>query len=392
MKRFRLFTCCLVAALVAGFWAAPMTADEGHGETPAFVDENGDGLPDNPNAQDMMGASGPGLHGVFIDEDADGVNDLSQDADSDGIPNGLDSDYLTAKGIAVGRGWMGHSFVDEDGDGVNDLSQDADGDGIPNGIDVDYTLPEGATQQAFGGRGMMGGFRGFIDEDGDGVNDLSQDADGDGLLNGMDPDYTAPGGVQAGRFHGQGMMGGVGFVDEDGDGINDLMLDMDHDGIPNGMDADYALPEGVSRGRFGGGHGMGHFNGFVDEDNNGISDLMQDADEDGILNGMDEDYVLPAGVTPGSDGMHGPGGMHGGGGMGGQMQAPGNGANVTPPTDASDMAQRTTDGAAVGPNNGTGSTGMKNQGGMGRGRGMMGQGGQSSGQGQAEEQEKQKGN
>ncbi len=33
------------------------------------------------------------------------------------------------------------SFVDEDGDGINDLMQDADGDGIPNGKDPDWTCP-----------------------------------------------------------------------------------------------------------------------------------------------------------------------------------------------------------------------------------------------------------
>ncbi|MFT5367727.1 MAG: hypothetical protein ACI8V2_002688 [Candidatus Latescibacterota bacterium] len=286
MKRSKLFTCCLATALIAGFWIAPTVADEGDDQMPAFVDENGDGLPDNATAQDMTGAWGPGLHNVFIDEDSDGVNDLSQDADGDGIANGLDSDYLTQKGIALGRGWMGHSFVDEDGDG-----------------------------------------------------------------------------------------------------INDLMLDMDHDGILNGMDADYTLPEGVNRGQFGGGHGMGYFNGFLDEDKDGVNDLMQDADADGILNGVDEDYVLPEGVT------HQPGGMHGRGGMGGQMLAPGTGANVTPPTDTSDLAQRTTDGTVVGPSNATGTAGMQNQGQMGGGRGgMMGQGGQSRGVVQEEEEAKKTGN
>ena len=34
-------------------------------------------------------------------------------------------------------------FVDEDGDGFNDLAPDADGDGIPNGLDPDYVRPEG---------------------------------------------------------------------------------------------------------------------------------------------------------------------------------------------------------------------------------------------------------
>ncbi len=33
-------------------------------------------------------------------------------------------------------------FLDEDGDGFNDLAPDADGDGIPNGLDPDYVRPE----------------------------------------------------------------------------------------------------------------------------------------------------------------------------------------------------------------------------------------------------------
>ena len=36
-------------------------------------------------------------------------------------------------------------FVDEDGDGFNDLAPDADGDGIPNGLDPDYVKPEDGT-------------------------------------------------------------------------------------------------------------------------------------------------------------------------------------------------------------------------------------------------------
>ncbi len=36
-------------------------------------------------------------------------------------------------------------FVDENGDGFNDLAPDADGDGIPNGLDPDYVKPEDGT-------------------------------------------------------------------------------------------------------------------------------------------------------------------------------------------------------------------------------------------------------
>jgi hypothetical protein len=37
------------------------------------------------------------------------------------------------------------SFIDENGDGINDLAKDADGDGIPNGQDPDWTKPEDGT-------------------------------------------------------------------------------------------------------------------------------------------------------------------------------------------------------------------------------------------------------
>ncbi len=36
-------------------------------------------------------------------------------------------------------------FIDEDGDGFNDLAPDHDGDGIPNGLDPDYVRPEDGT-------------------------------------------------------------------------------------------------------------------------------------------------------------------------------------------------------------------------------------------------------
>ena len=56
----------------------------------------------------------------------------------------------------------GDMFVDENGDGYNDNAPDADGDGIPNGLDPDYT---GSKVRA----GNSGGC--FVDVDGDGIND-----------------------------------------------------------------------------------------------------------------------------------------------------------------------------------------------------------------------------
>lgn len=54
----------------------------------------------------------------------------------------------------------GRRFVDENGDGYNDNAPDADGDGIPNGLDPDYDGPK-----------LGKGNKGFVDLDGDGIND-----------------------------------------------------------------------------------------------------------------------------------------------------------------------------------------------------------------------------
>ena len=50
----------------------------------------------------------------------------------------------------------GTGFVDLDGDGYNDNAPDHDGDGIPNGLDPDYEKKSK---------------NGFVDLDGDGIND-----------------------------------------------------------------------------------------------------------------------------------------------------------------------------------------------------------------------------
>jgi len=59
----------------------------------------------------------------------------------------------------------GPGFVDENGDGYNDNAPDADGDGIPNGLDPDYDGPKNR---------MGKGTKGFVDLNGDGINDNIQ--------------------------------------------------------------------------------------------------------------------------------------------------------------------------------------------------------------------------
>ncbi len=66
-----------------------------------------------------------------------------QDVDDDGIPNCLDPDYVPGNPEGVGHGW-----VDSDGDGINDRQQDDDGDGILNCQDPDSGLFSGSKKMA----------------------------------------------------------------------------------------------------------------------------------------------------------------------------------------------------------------------------------------------------
>jgi len=93
------------------------------------------------------------------------------------------------------NGNHGNQFVDENGDGYNDNAPDHDGDGIPNGQDPDWVKPADGSGSKFGlNRGPKAGSPGsrFVDEDGDGICDNFQDADGDGVPNYKDPDWVKP--------------------------------------------------------------------------------------------------------------------------------------------------------------------------------------------------------
>ena len=97
------------------------------------------------------------------------------------------SNYTYAQDTGDNSNTHGSGFVDENGDGFNDNAPDADGDGIPNGMDEDYT-----GSKMHNNHGKSHGSHGFVDQDGDGINDNAMDDDGDGIPNGQDPDYVRP--------------------------------------------------------------------------------------------------------------------------------------------------------------------------------------------------------
>lgn len=182
------------------------------------IDDDDDGLPDylelnNPAAladQDGDGIPNwadptPGAPIVWVDNNVDGSNDWF-DPSADADNDGIPNFYDT--------NFPG--YIDTNGDGVND-NMDKDKDGIPNNLDLDSDndgIPD--TAESFG-----------VDANGDGRIDNYSDSDADGLSQNVDA--SGPG---ANFIYGSGL--GLGALDTDGDGIpNYLDLDSDNDGIPD---------------------------------------------------------------------------------------------------------------------------------------------------------------
>ena len=176
---------------------------------------------------------------------------------------GLDLGAITiSDGQLVGfSGFNGYhfGFVDENGDGINDNFVDANGDGVCD------------AGRRFAGQSYLMNL-GFADANGDGINDRFVDADGDGIndLNGMMFGY------------------GFGWVDANGDGINDRFVDTDGDGV-NDL----------------GGMPFGHGFGWIDANGDGINDRFVDTDGDGINDLNGRLYVaMPGWIDANGDGIN----------------------------------------------------------------------------------------
>jgi len=98
-------------------------------------------------------------------------------------------------------------FIDEDGDGFNDLAPDDDGDGIPNGLDPDYKGSEAETGYKFTW-GLLSEMFGF---------GFGRDAEGIGNRHMYGPGDGASG---TGPADGTGFGPGTGGDPGDGDGHN----------------------------------------------------------------------------------------------------------------------------------------------------------------------------
>jgi hypothetical protein len=150
-------------------------------------------------------------------------------------------------------------FVDQDGDGINDLCCDRDGNGVcdQGSHYAHYTY-------------LMNW--GYVDDDGDGRNDRYWDGNGDGR-NDLD---DIPNGW------------GFGFVDENQDGINDRFRDSDGNGICDQTGMPYRVG----------------YN-WTDADGDGVNDEFVDSDGDGVNDVDGQPFVsLPGWVDLDGDGVN----------------------------------------------------------------------------------------
>lgn len=107
--------------------------------------------------------------------------------------------------------------------------------------------PAGAQTDEQPGNGF--GVGGFLDENGDGFNDLAPDSDGDGIPNGLDPDYVPAGDGSGNRF-GAGNGDGDGVCDNV-DGLGEMLKAL------GGNGNSYGPGDGTGFGGFGPGDGTG---------------------------------------------------------------------------------------------------------------------------------------
>ncbi len=268
-----------------------MTGFDGY--LPGFLDENEDGINDNCTDRAGNGICDAGsryanytylMNWGYVDEDGDGINDRFRDGNGDGV-NDLNG---------TPNGW-GFGFVDENDDGINDKCTDANGNGICDQSGMPYRVRAMWRDVDHDGVNDT-----FADADGDGINDVTgrpyvampgwqdreapyqhndffADADGDGIC-----DKT-----------GVGYAHGFGYVDEDGDGINDNFHDDDGDGINDGRKGPFS--RFVWRHGFTGPHdtdgdgivegvGINLRDGFgwLDEDDDDTNDNYPDEDGNGV--------------------------------------------------------------------------------------------------------------
>jgi hypothetical protein len=75
---------------------------------------------DSTSIKKNISNKGKEHHKNFVDANGDGYNDNAPDHDGDGIPNGIDPDYIKLK---KRKNTKSLNYIDSNGDGINDNLQ-----------------------------------------------------------------------------------------------------------------------------------------------------------------------------------------------------------------------------------------------------------------------------
>jgi large repetitive protein len=295
--------------------------------SPLFGDANNPVLPTTPTGipayLSPFDTDGDGvLDALDLDDDNDGILDAienaqaSLDTDGDGIPNRLD--------------------LDSDNDGINDvieaegtdLNKDGIADGIPGATGIPASAGTGVTPPDNDGDARPNPYD--LDSDNDGIDDLIEsgnpllvDANGDGLVDGIDSDGDGILGAADGNPATRGDLndptpvdtdgtGGANYVDldSDNDGLTDLVesgipnyasldsngdgkidnpTDSDKDGIPDSVDGSPLFGDANNPPLPLNANGVPNYAAPTDTDNDGITDVNDlDDDNDGILDTVED--------------------------------------------------------------------------------------------------------
>ncbi|MDF4222609.1 gliding motility-associated C-terminal domain-containing protein, partial [Maribacter sp. M208] len=336
-----------------------------NGTDPYNTDTDGDGFPDNTDtdaldpcipvqAAGYTGYDSSNAIWAAADCDADGVTNGTEDTngtdpyntdtDGDGIPDNIDADALDPCNPVQAPGYTGYdasnaiwAAADCDGDGITNGAEDAngtdpynndtDGDGIPDNTDNNALDPCDPIQMAgYTGYDASNAIWAAADCDLDGVTNgteetngtdpYNEDTDGDGVPDNTDSDALDPcDPVQVAGYTGydaSNTIWAAGDCDADGitngtedvNGTDPYNSDTDGDGVPDNTDINALDPcNPVQMAGYTGYDasnaiwaaadcdGDGVSNGV--EDSNGTDPYNTDTDGDGVPDNADADGTNP---------------------------------------------------------------------------------------------------
>ncbi len=292
--------------------------EETLGTDPDDADSDDDGVPDGKEPNPSSDTDGDGLN-----------NALDPDSDNDGLFDGTEMGFDCA-GKGTNRK-LGHCRADADkGETMTSpLNPDTDGGGVSDGAE-DFDL-DGEVDKGEGDPNQAKDDKSIIDTDGDGLSDgvelelgsdpndadsdddgvpdglepnPSDDTDGDGLINVLDPDSDNDGlfdGTEMGfACDGKDTRASLGHCRADADKgattTNPLDADTDHGGVSDGSE-DTNLNGRIDQGELDPNDDADDVD-VVDTDGDGLSDDLEDFLGSNPKDSDSDDDGLPDGLEP----------------------------------------------------------------------------------------------